>query len=103
MKVEVQEPRNQLVKLEEQKSALHKEMSAIERDIDVKRRDDEEIDRMRNEAIGKLRRRMEVYKDKKSMYEEKAKVRLKLQTLLKELDSLGIGMEVEDKVRSLLK
>lgn len=103
MKVEVQEPRNQLAKLEEQKSALHKEMSAVDREIDAKFRDDEEVDRMRNESIAKLRRRIEGYKDKKLMYEEKAKVRLRLQNLLKELEEVGITMEVEDKVKGLLK
>lgn len=103
MKADVQEPRSRLAKLEEEKSKLHKEMSTVERDIDTKKRDDEEVDRMRNEAIAKLRRKIEGYKDKKTMYEEKARVRLRLQNLLKELDSLGISMEVEDKVKSLLK
>lgn len=103
IKADVQEPRDHLLKLEAIKSSLHKEMSNIDREIDAKKREDEESDRMRNEAISKLRKRLEGFREKKQMYEEKARVRLKLQNLLKELEVLGIKLEVEDKVKTLLK
>lgn len=103
IKLDVQEPRDHLLRLESIKSSLHKEMSTIDREIDAKKREDEESDRMRNEAISKLRKRLEGFRDKKQMYEEKARVRLKLQNLLKELEAVGIKLDVEDKVKSLLK
>lgn len=78
-------------------------MAAIDKDIENREREDEEINRAKHETIGKLRKRIGVFKEKKAMYEEKAKARLRLQGLVKELEELGVELEVEPKMRALLK
>ena len=91
-------PRDRLNDLELEMSKLNKEMTHIERDIDNRQREYEEIDRYMIEDIGKLRKKIAVFKDKQEMYEEKSKLRIRLQSLVREMNEIGIEFVCKDEI-----
>lgn len=85
-------------------SDLNKEMVHLERDVENRQREHEEIDRYAIEEISKLRKKVAQFKTKQSMYEEKSKLRLKLQSLVREMRECGIEFVCNDEtIKQLIK
>ncbi len=72
--------------------------------MENRQREQEEIDRYAIEEITKLRKKVAQFKNKSALYEEKSKLRLKLQSLVREMRECGIEFVCnDDTIKQLIK